>query len=56
MSDDIISYAFGFTPPKGKEYFTEKDIKNIGKSGICLELLFQRGCLVAFILFLNTFL
>jgi hypothetical protein len=33
MSDDIISYAFGFTPPKGKEYFTGKDIKNIGKSG-----------------------
>ena len=33
MSDDIISYAFGFTPPKGKKYFTGKDIKNIGKSG-----------------------
>ena len=33
MSDDIISYAFGFTPPKGKEYFTGKDIKNIGRSG-----------------------
>ena len=33
MSDDIINYAFGFTPPKSKQYFTEKDIKNIGKSG-----------------------
>jgi hypothetical protein len=32
MSKDIISYAFGFTPPKSKEYFTGKDIKNIGKS------------------------
>mgnify|MGYP003134571300 CR=1 FL=1 len=33
MSKDIISYAFGFTPPKSKEYFTGKDLKNIGKSG-----------------------
>ena len=33
MSDDIIKYAFGFMPPEGKDYFTEKDLKNIGKKG-----------------------
>jgi hypothetical protein len=33
MSDDIVKYAFEFIPPEKKDYFTGKDLKNIGKKG-----------------------